>query len=404
MTQASQAQGRIVIVKPDAAPLFVPPRVRAREEVCLLPGPVALSVGVRTALQNPPLYHREPEFVTLFENVRARLGSLVGGRDVALFVGSGTLANEVVAATLAATRSPGPVIPGPVIPGRGLILDNGAFGNRLVAQAARFGLTPRVLTWPWGSPWDLDELATALDQEPAGSWVWGVHHESSTGVLNDLPALVRLARLRGVRVCADCVSSIGAVPLDLRQVYLASGTSGKALGSCSGIALVFADIRDLHELDMTRVPSYLDLAATLAHMGPRFTFPAAPLQALAAALTEYDTQTRVGFRYETYAAVGRYVRQQLRRIGLPPLARESDTGPTLSTFAPWQGWTAQAFVDLCRSAGFLIGGQSTYLAERCLVQIATMGAITHGACAPLFEHLEPFRPRRGSQPLAGGRA
>lgn len=317
----------------------------------------------------------------MFEYVRAQLGSLAASRDVALFLGSGTLANDVVAATLAAT-------PGA---GRGLILDNGAFGNRLVAQAARFGLTPRVLKWPWGRPWDLDEAAAALDQEPAGSWVWGVHHESSTGVLNDLPGLVGLARSRGVRVCADCVSSLGAVPLDLSEVHLASGTSGKALGSCSGIALVFADKRDVRELDTTRVPCYLDLAATLACEGPRFTFPSGPLFTLSAALSDYATAARAGARYENYTTLGRHVRQQLRRLDLAPLVRECDASPVLSTFAPWEGWRSQAFVDLCRNAGFLIGGQSTYLAERRLVQIATMGAITRAACAPLFSYLEQVR-------------
>jgi aspartate aminotransferase-like enzyme len=337
-----------------------------------------MSCEVRAALQRPPLYHREPEFVALFENVRTQLSSLVGGRDVAVFLGSGTLANEVVAATLAATASPG----------RGLILDNGAFGDRLVAQAARFGLTPRVLNWPWGSPWNLDEVAAALDQEPARSWVWGVHHESSTGVLNDLPALVRLARSRGTRVCADCVSSIGAVPLDLGEIYLASGTSGKALGSCSGVGLVFANNHELRDLDTTRVPTYLDLVATLSCEGPRFTFPSGPLCALAAALTEYDTPARAAACYEKYAALGRYVRQELSRIGLSPLARECDACPALTTFAPWEGWTSQTFVDLCRRAGFLIGGQSTYLTDRRLVQIATMGAITRADCDPLFAHLE----------------
>jgi len=354
-------------------------------EVCLLPGPVALSDAVRDALQRPLLYHREPEFVALFEDVRGQISSLVGGRDVAMFLGSGTLANDVLAATLAATVSPG----------RGLILDNGAFGNRLVSQAARFGLSPRVLTWPWGSQWNLDEVAAALDQEPTGSWVWGVHHESSTGVLNDLAGLVRVARSRGVRVCADCVSSIGAVPLDLSEVYLASGTSGKALASSSGIALVFADKRDLRELNTARVPSYLDLPATLACEGPRFTFPSGLLYGLAATLAEYNTPLRAQRRYENYATIGRYVRRQLQRMDLAPIASERDACPTISTFAPWAGWTSAAFVELCRSAGYLVAGQSSYLTERNLVQIATMGAVTRGDCEPLFRCLEAIR---GAQP------
>jgi len=350
---------------------------RAHAEVCLLPGPVTLSASVNAALQRPPLYHRAPEFVALFEDVRARLGALVNGRDAALFLGSGTLANDVVAATLAATAGPG----------RGLILDNGAFGERLVAQVARFGLSPRVLSWPWGRAWDLSEIEAALDQEPPGSWIWGVHHESSTGVLNDLPALVRLARPRGVRVCADCVSSLGAVSLDLRDVYLASGTSSKALASGSGIAMVFADPEEMRQLDTARVPGYLDLAATLACEGPRFTFPSGLLYGLAAALADYDAPERAAARYRHYDEVGRYVRRQLQSVGLAPLASERDACPTLNTFAPWAGWTSAAFVELCRSSGYLVAGQSTYLSDRRLVQIATMGAVTHDECVALFEFL-----------------
>ncbi len=354
-------------------------RIAAAGEICLVPGPVTVSRPVRAAWLLPPLYHRETEFIELFEKVRKQLGVLAGSRDVALFLGSGTLANEVVAATLAATQKAG----------RGLILSNGAFGERLVVQAAAFGLSPRVLTAPWGSPWDLDAVAAALDTEPPGSWVWGVHHESSTGVLNNLSALVRLARRRDVRVCADCVSSIGAVPLDLSEVYVASGTSGKALGSYSGVAIVFANRRALRDIDGCHMPSYLDLPTTLAHKGPRFTFPAALIQSLAAALSAYDP-AHCEVRYATLAALGRHVRRKLRCVRLAPMARECDAGPTIATFTPPHEMTSSAFVDLCRSWGFLVGGQSGYLAERRLVQIATMGATTRAACAPLFEHLERF--------------
>jgi aspartate aminotransferase-like enzyme len=206
-------------------------------------------------------------------------------------------------------------------------------------------------------------------------------------VLNNLSALVRLAQRRDVRVCADCVSSIGAVPLDLSEVYLASGTSGKALGSYSGVAIVFADRNALQNINVRRVPSYLDLPATLANKGPRFTFPAALIQSLAAALSAYDPAD-CELRYATLAALGCHVRRKLRRVGLAPMARECDAGPTIVTFTPPHEMTSSAFVDLCHSWGFLIGGQSGYLAERRLVQIATMGAITRAACAPLFERLE----------------
>jgi aspartate aminotransferase-like enzyme len=345
---------------------------------------VTVAPSVREAFHQPPIYHRGPEFLTLFQNVRRTLGNLVGGRDVALLIGSGTLANEVVAATLAAERTPMP----------GLLLVNGEFGQRLVKQVARFDLDPRVLSWPWGQPWDFDDIDTVLGDLPPGSWVWGVHLESSTGVLNDLPALVERARARGIRVCVDCISSLGAVPIDLRDVYLATGATGKSLGSYAGIAIVFAHAASLVPLDICQTPSYLDLPATLASAGPRYTFSSPLLRALEAALTAYATAADAQARYGKYAALGEYVRRRLQELGLEPLAAASCASPVVTTFTPPNEESSEGFVDHCRSWGFDIGGESGYLAERRLVQIATMGAIQREDFVPLFDQLKRYLARR----------
>jgi len=168
---------------------------KSADPVCLLPGPVTMSRAVQAAFSAAPIYHRGPEFIDRFVKVRNLLGDMVGGRDVAILNGSGTLANETIAATLAAGAKPHQ--------GRGVMLINGEFGERIARQATRFGLKPHLLTWAWGEPWDLEEIDQALAQEPEGSWVWGVHQESSTGVLNDLAGLVKIARKRGMRVCVD---------------------------------------------------------------------------------------------------------------------------------------------------------------------------------------------------------
>jgi aspartate aminotransferase-like enzyme len=351
-------------------------------EVCLLPGPVTTSAAVQQAFHEPPIYHRGPEFIRRFLKVRRALTEMTGARGVAILNGSGTLANETVAATLAAEQTSRPV--------RGVLLSNGEFGQRLARQAARFGLQPRLLCWAWGKPWDLDEVDAALAEEPPGSWVWGVHQESSTGVLNDLPGLVRIARARGMRVCTDCISSLGAVPLDLREVYLATGSTGKSLGSYAGAALVFADPHALERLPKNRLPSYLDLAAALASDGPCYTFPSPTLLALEAALTLYSTPAKAQARYEEYAALGAFIRQELRKLEVQPLAAEDWACPVVTTFAPPGEETSGRFVARCRTWGFAIGGQSGYLAERRLVQIATMGAMTREMCEPFFEYLRRY--------------
>jgi len=378
-----------VVKRPAANEWDDTPVPRVRHEICLLPGPVTISRAVREAFHEPPIYHRGSEFIERFVQVRRTLATLVGGRSVVILNGSGTLANEAVAATLAAT-------PGT---SHGVLLINGEFGQRLAQQATRFGLKPRHLTWAWGQPWDLDEVGAVLANEPPGTWVWGVHQESSTGVLNDLSGLVRVVKKHGGRVCVDCISSLGAVPLDLRDVYLATGATGKSLGAIAGAALVFADGEALARVERERVPSYFDLGAALDSEGPCYTFPSATLRALEAALAEYATPEKARAAYARYAELGGYVRQELRRLGLEPLTQEPWAAPVVTTFASPGGESAPAFVARCRRWGFAIGGQSGYLAKRRLVQIATMGAVTREMCSPLFDHLERWLASRPA--LAG---
>src|SRR5437879_6678901 len=160
-----------------------------------MPGPVEIADPSREAFHQPPISHRSPEVIQRFEGVRERLCDLAGSPRVALFQGSGTLANEVIASQLE---------------GPGLVLVNGEFGSRLAAQAQAWSLPVRTIEWPWGTPWDIDQADRAMD---GVRWVWGVHLETSTGLLNDIGRLSERARERNVRVCLDCVSSLGAAPL-----------------------------------------------------------------------------------------------------------------------------------------------------------------------------------------------
>lgn len=320
--------------------------------ISLMPGPVEIDPRVRAAFEQPPLSHRGPEFIGRFESVRASLEKMTGARHVAILNGSGTLANDAVASCLE---------------GPGVVLVNGEFGARLARQAARWSLPLRVIEWPWGVEWDLDRVAPALD---GAEWVWATHLETSTGMVNDIAPLIALARSRGVRVALDCISSLGAVPVDLTGVWLASGVSGKALGSYAGIALVFA----AEEPRLTRpVPAYLDVAEALRTEGSCFTFPSPLLLALEEALR----------RERDYAPLGGLVRARLRGMGIDPMVEEPVAAPVVTTFAPPE----DGFLDRCSRLGYQIGGESGYLAARGLVQIATMGAVLASQVNTLFDQL-----------------
>ncbi len=350
------------------------------ELVCLLPGPVAIAPAVTAAFHEPIVYHRADEFLPLFERARANVSSLVGGKPVALMVGSGTLANDAVAATLAADPAAD----------NGLSLVTGEFGLRLHKQAQRWGLRPRVAEGTWGSQWNLAEIERIFQTMPPGGWVWGAHHETSTGVLNDLPGLISLAQQYQQRVVVDCVSSMATVPTDLTGVYLATGASGKAIGSYAGIAFVFANPADLAHLDSQRIPTYLDIAATLNTSGPRFTVPSPLVRALDVALEPLSTPRGRAARFQEIAELGRYLRQRLVRMGIELLAPDAIANPAIVTFAPPTGVSTAEFVSQCRTWGYQVAGQSGYLADRRLVQLAIMGAVTRADVDPLLDRLASY--------------
>ena len=234
---------------------------------------------------------------------------------------------------------------------------------------------------------DLAEVESTFKTMNPGGWVWAVHHETSTGVLNDLPALIALAKRYGIRVCLDTVSSLATVPVDLTGVYLASGASGKAVGSYAGIAFVFADPNELSHLDVETIPSYLDVASTLKTVGPRFTVPSPLIRALDAALFPLSTPAKRATRFSTIRTLGRRIREAVIEIGVTPMASIEIASPAIVTFAPPDGESAADFVAKCHRWGFQIAGQSGYLAERGLVQIAVMGHVSADEIEPLIANL-----------------
>ncbi|MCC6230062.1 MAG: alanine--glyoxylate aminotransferase family protein [Phycisphaerales bacterium] len=378
LRMAARLERRAACVPTSASPLPSnpdPPPTQPEHIVSLLPGPPEFSRDVVLAFAERPTSHREPECVTRFERCRRVLGEMAGNVDAAILVGSGTLANECVAATLASMRRPG------------LVLVNGEFGARLAEQARRWGLEFERLEWNWGRPWDLPRIDAALKSLGTGSWIWGVHGETSTGVLNPIEVLVELARARGLRVCLDCVSTLGSVPLNLDGVFLASSTSGKCLGSFAGLAVLLGNARHVRDAVTENVPLALDARAAFDSRGPRFTVPSSLIGALDAAISRFDTPTKRAREYARIHRLGAAVRAGLRRMHAEPVAPDAYASPSVTTFEPPIGCSPERLSLACRAFGFEINVRSPYLPARGWAQIATMGNVHEGDIERLFTAL-----------------
>src|SRR5437867_500767 len=111
--------------------------------VNFLPGPVTVRREVRRAFEQAPESHRAEVFRKDFHATKAILCELVRAAKVELFLGSGTLANDVLAGQLSLEA------------GRGLVLSNGEFGQRLVDHARRLALNFDAVEFPLGAGIDL---------------------------------------------------------------------------------------------------------------------------------------------------------------------------------------------------------------------------------------------------------
>ena len=326
------------------------------DALSLLPGPVALHPAVAAAMATPPVSHRGDAFAALHARVVAGLAARLGLPRVALMLGPGTLANDTVAAHLAAWGAPG------------LVLSNGAFGERLADHARRHGLAHDVLRAPWGDQLPFAEVAERLRALPRPAWLWAVHGETSTGVLNDVPRLAALAADAGARLCIDAVSTVGAVPTDFSGAMMASGVSGKALGSTAGLAFVAYGTLP----PATRpIPASLCLAAVAAADGIPSTSSSPLLAALDAALARAD-----GARMARLQRQGLDVRRALRDRGFTLLAPDDALLPTVQTVVLASPEEAEAVGARLAALGILVSYQSAYLRARGWLQLCTMGEQT----------------------------
>lgn len=320
-----------------------------------LPGPVSVQPAVSRALRRPAVSHRSAEFLDEMKDTRAGLCELTRADRAEILLGSGTMANDAIAGQLSLDRSPG------------LILCNGEFGERLVNHARRWGLNFEVIAKAWGEPFDLEEVERCLVRGPARRWLWFVHCETSTGVLNDLDALGSLCHRLDVKLCVDAISSIGTMPLDLSRAYFAAGVSGKGLGAFPGLAIVLYD----HEVSpaATALPAALDLGLYARHCGVPFTHSSNLVHALHTALRRVTWHER----YRALAETSAWLRARLRHLGFELVGAAAEPSRAVVTIALPANVSSVTVGAELEKEGYLLSANSQYLKDRNWIQICLMG-------------------------------
>lgn len=338
--------------------------------ILLNPGPVTLSERVRRALAGPDMCHREPEFAALQGEIRARLLGVYALApaewSAVLLTGSGTAAVEAMIATLMA--------PGEKL----LVIENGAYGERMSRIAAAHGIDAPRLSFAWGEPVDPGAVERALEQDAAIRRVAVVHHETTTGRLNDLGAVGAVCRARDVGLLVDGVSSFGAEALSPERdgVTAIAATANKCLHGAPGVCFVIVRRAELAGEHPPR-SLYLDLRAYAEEQdrgGTPFTQAVPAFYGLAEALRELADEGGWQARRSRYRELAGAVAAGLEASDLRALLPEAASSCVLRAWHLPPGMDYAALHDGLKARGFVIyAGQGT-LAQR-IFRISTMGAI-----------------------------
>ncbi|KVM91693.1 2-aminoethylphosphonate aminotransferase [Burkholderia diffusa] len=334
----------------------------------LNPGPVTLTERVRRSLLQPDLCHRESEFFDLQDEARARLVAAYeldpGEWAAVLMTGSGTAAVESMIAALVPQD------------GKLLVIENGVYGERITQIATQYGIAHDVLKHEWMQAPDLAQIAARLD---AGGYshVAVIHHETTTGRLNDLGAIADVCRVRGVKMLVDGVSSFGAEAIDFADgvIDAVAATANKCLHGVPGAAFVI--VRRSALAKAASRTYYLDLGR-LAKLQDQRNTPFTPsvhaYYALVEALREFDEAGGWRARHAHYKALADQAQAGLAARGMPLVLPEGASSVVLRAYRLPQGVTYETLHDGLKARGFVIyAGQGGLSKE--LFRISTMGAI-----------------------------
>ena len=154
-------------IEEKATSIFSPQKPGDQETlpVSFLPGPVHIANEVREAFDTKPVSHRARSFMSDFKATKQLLCKLVNARSVEILLGSGSLANDVIAGQISLLKQ------------RGIVLTNGEFGDRLGDHARRFGLDFELVRLDWGAVFDPREIRSRIASAAQPGWLWAVHCE-----------------------------------------------------------------------------------------------------------------------------------------------------------------------------------------------------------------------------------
>ncbi|WP_455940067.1 pyridoxal-phosphate-dependent aminotransferase family protein [Helicobacter fennelliae] len=347
--------------------------------VLLNPGPANTTLNVKLAQVVEDICPREREFGVTMEEVSNGLVEFVQGgvnKKAVLFGGSGTLAVESALSSIVGAND------------KLAIITNGAYGKRMEEIAKAHSLNFVVFQSSFLEPLDFDDVADFLQKEQP-NFIAIIHSETTSGLLNDLHTLSKIAKNIDAKIIADCMSSYACYPLNLDEVDFIIASSNKNIQAIAGVSFVIANEDNILKASHSK-SLYLNLKAQYeyfkAHFQMRFTPPVQTIYALKTAIDELRAEG-LNMRFERYKANNTLLREGLKALGFEIFPKRS-FGVIITAITLPNNMSFESLHTHCKNHGYTIyPGKIDGLN---MFRIANIGAITQNEIRGFLEVLRNF--------------
>ncbi len=304
--------------------------VTPTRKILLNPGPATTSERVKKAQIVADICPREAEFNRVVSDVKTMISALASETpetlETVLFSGSGTAAVESMVSSVTGPDD------------HLLICDQGAYGDRMVAMAEAHQLHHTVWRPDPLKALSIAELTLHLTQNKI-THLAIVHHETSTGLLNDLTQIGQCTQLHDVTLCVDAMSSFAAVDIDMNRdhVQFLCASSNKNIQGMAGISFVITQKEALNTIKFyPKRTVYLDLYKQHEFLNQKgqcqFTPPVQCFYALREALYELREEGGAKARYARYKHYWNRLTACMESLGFEHIIDKSDHGALITAF------------------------------------------------------------------------
>lgn len=323
------------------------------EPYLLTPGPLTTAYAVKQAMLRD-WGSWDADFRAMTAELRRRLLALIGDDraeyDCVPMQGSGSFCVEAML--------------GSFVPkdGKVLVLANGAYGLRAAETMRYLGRACTLIDKGDYLPPRGDEVAAALDADPAITHVIAIHCETSSGILNPIAEISEAVHARGRKLLIDSMSAFGALPLEVGQVRYAAmvSSANKCIEGVPGFGFVIARKSELEAAKGNSHSLSLDVHAQWATMEKtgqwRFTPPTHVVAAFIEALKLHEAEGGVAARGARYTRNRDVMVAGMRDLGFETLLSDRWLSQIIVTFfCPADpNFVFSRFYDLMKEKGFII--------------------------------------------------